>query len=620
MAQDSDNERESLMDKSSFSNGTEFSRVNEEFSTASGYTGYAGFSSQSVRRRTSSIDNHGSPETISSLQAQYGYKGPLGSSSPSWKSRQQTSFSDREPSGSVTINLRPRTSSLVISTTQRNVWRSLFLVLRWLVSRLLSFQSFITITFLSFSAVMLRLYSMPQVRRGTFLTFRGEKILPFLATVPLFIFALWTWSSGWWSLLRNSESPESENSLSRNHSVSHMRRRRAPVTLQLAPIFGAVFLFIIFILLKEHNRLKEYRDAAGNYYRYLHEESPAGSRSLSLGGIPIRAMTYNVFSRPPGISGRGGDDHKDERLMLLTPRLANYDVVCFQELFDAFSTRRSALMEAVATFGLRFFNFSPQKIFHIIDGGVSIVSRYPIVESDYIHYKNIVATTIDSIVGKGVLYARIELPSSLSSDRHVVWNSTSFPAGVNPAPIEKARFLHVFSTHMQAGDRLGYKPEKYHAGIRLKQAEEMRDFILRKTKDDFGPVLITGDFNINARISRENASDSKWYKGLMSVLKSTSDSSKDMEPLQLYDLLHLSYGEHPITDDSKCIDYFLFDPRQGRVIASYVDDDAVHIEPFLIAPEEQDPDHSIGAPSLSDHSALISTLRVILHSPSLEEK
>lgn len=626
MARDSDCENEPLKESST----RVFDTVNalqsaNEFSTSSGYAGFAGPTIESVRRRTSSIDNYHSEATLAALQAQYGSRNSQGSSSLHWKQRQNNFPSERDASTSVAINLRSRTGSLGRHSPNWGVESRRLGVLKSLLNSALSVSGALTLFVIFFCATMWRLYSMPQVRRGTFLTFRGEKILPFLGTFPLVVLLVVAWSNGWWIFRRNNYLSSVDSD--RASPSAAIPRRRVPLVLQISPIVTAVFLIILYIFLKEHSRYNEYRDAASHYYRYLHEDVSDDTRSLSLGGIPVRVMTYNVFVRPPGITGAGGDDHKDERLKLLAPRLANYDVICFQELFDSFSTRRSALMEAVSLFGLRFSAYLPRNLFmfppKVIDGGVSILSRYPIVETDHIHFRNIVTTTIDSIVGKGVLYARIELPSSLSSDIHSSWNSSSFPQGVvhseNPVAIEKARFLHVFSTHMQAGDRLGYKPEKYHAGIRLKQAEELRDFVLAKTKDDQGPVVITGDFNINARVSRENSSDSKWYKELMKRLQSSSSAIEEMEPLHLHDLLYLRFNEHPITDDSKCIDYFLFDPRKGRVVASYVDDDAARIEPFRIAPEEQDPEHPMGAPSLSDHSAVISTLRVLLRSPEMRE-
>jgi endonuclease/exonuclease/phosphatase family metal-dependent hydrolase len=623
MTQDSDCEREPLKEKTRFSNGARESVNSQEVSTSSGFASFAGPTIESVRRRTSSIDNHHSEATLAAFQAQYAAKVTPSSSSSYWKQRYNNLSSEREAPGSIAINLRSRGGSFVRQSPIRSAELSVVGFLRLFVAALLTIRGVFAFFIISFCAIMWRLYSMPQVRRGTFLTFRGEKILPFLGTFPLIVLFIVAWSNGWWKSI-SSRDPSSFN-VDHSSPTTNLRRRRVPVILQILPILTAILLALLYIFLKEHSRYADFKEAASQYYRYLHEDVTEGSRSLSLGGIPIRAMTYNVFIRPPGITGAGGDDHKDERLRLLAPRLANYDVICFQELFDSFSTRRSALIEAVSLFGLRFSAYLPRNFFmfppKIIDGGVSILSRYPIVETDYIHFRNIVTTTIDSIVGKGVLYARIELPSSLSSDIHSSWNSSSFPQGVvyseHPVAIEKARFLHVFSTHMQAGDRLGYKPEKYHAGIRLKQIEEMRDFVLRKTKDDQGPILITGDFNINARVSRDNSSDSKWYRELMKRLQAPSSAEEQLEPLNLYDLLYLHFKEHPITDDSKCIDYFLFDPRKGRVVASYVDDDAAHIEPFRIAPEEQDPDHPMGAPTLSDHSAVISTLRVLLHSPEV---
>jgi len=333
-------------------------------------------------------------------------------------------------------------------------------------------------------------------------------------------------------------------------------------------------------------------------------------------GLPVRLLSYNICVRPPGVSGSSGDDLKDERLKLLLPELASFDIICFQELFDAYSNRRSAMQAALKEYGLRHHVYLPKRILGIppkfVDGGVSIFSRFPIVAWDYIHYRNVVYHTIDALVGKGVLYARIELPVYWPADFPRKWNRSAFPSStVQAKQVESqtnARYLHIFSTHMQAGDRPGYEPEAYHAEIRFHQAEEMRDFIARKVADDAGPVLITGDFNINARISPENPHESRWYRELMQRFGS---APRQGAALQVVDLVSLAHsGMHPITDDGKCIDYLLFDPRQGPVIAHGDENGAVRIYRYTVPEAARTrifPEEDF---SLSDHSAVLARLRI----------
>eukprot|EP00871_Galdieria_phlegrea_P004794 jgi/Galph1/5315/GphlegSOOS_G3991.1 len=341
----------------------------------------------------------------------------------------------------------------------------------------------------------------------------------------------------------------------------------------------------------------------------------------------IQLMTYNAFCRPPGIAGDEGEDYKDERLELLLTRLSKLDVICFQELFDAFCNRRQAFLEAAKRLGFQYYCFLPRNLLgmfppRVIDGGVTILSKWPIVYTNYWHYRHCVYSTVDSFVGKGCLYARISLVDWLSlskenhqgmtKDNHVVVSSES-------------KYLHVFSTHMQAGDRPGYQHESYHARIRVGQLEEMRDFIHWQIAQDDGPILITGDFNINARASMEDDSDSFWYEDLMERLQDCPSAKilpklqekrrramkeEKIENLHLVDWLSLSYnGRHPITDGTKCIDYLLFDPRKGPLdIMNQEEICKTMVDPFVISLQEKQHCPQDMPATLSDHYAIIGKL------------
>ncbi|ETM51614.1 hypothetical protein L914_04590 [Phytophthora nicotianae] len=297
----------------------------------------------------------------------------------------------------------------------------------------------------------------------------------------------------------------------------------------------------------------------------------------------LAVLSMNIFCRPEGIhSGQWfkTGDYKDLRVALLLRKMAKFDVVILQEMFEAGPRQRRFVREAYAM-GFRYHCGSvwPRLLdSRLIDGGLLILSRYPIVERDQLAYSQ--GSGSDGICAKGVLYARIQLSPDLSDS------------------------LHVFTTHTQAGDN--YKDYS----IRLAQLQEMHRFIARTIRDDPGvPVLITGDFNLDARHDLVHDSqtglaistrcrESKVYQQLVADFErvvrearlnfareagKTVDADNTADPL-IIDLMKrcdtTKLGEeiHPITNgdghsllfhktdplslekDGKCIDYMFFFP------------------------------------------------------------
>ncbi|KAG7397418.1 hypothetical protein PHYBOEH_000772 [Phytophthora boehmeriae] len=187
----------------------------------------------------------------------------------------------------------------------------------------------------------------------------------------------------------------------------------------------------------------------------------------------LAVLSLNIFCRPEGIhSGQWfkTGDHKDLRVALLLRKIARFDVVILQEMFETGPRQKRFVRDAYAM-GFRYHCGSvwPRLLdSRLIDGGLLILSRFPIVERDQIAFSQ--GSGSDGICAKGVLYARIQLSPDLSDS------------------------LHVFTTHTQAGDN------RKEYGIRLAQLQEMHRFIARTIRNDPGvPVLITGDFNLDAR-------------------------------------------------------------------------------------------------------------------------
>jgi len=91
------------------------------------------------------------------------------------------------------------------------------------------------------------------------------------------------------------------------------------------------------------------------------------------------------------IVNTNGTDYKEQRLKAFTDRYLNdYDIICFQELFDWLSTRKQRIILEAKKAGLPYHAFSPApKYFstYCCDAGLLIVSKYPITNSDFTNYK-----------------------------------------------------------------------------------------------------------------------------------------------------------------------------------------------------------------------------------------
>lgn len=58
----------------------------------------------------------------------------------------------------------------------------------------------------------------------------------------------------------------------------------------------------------------------------------------------VRLLTLNVFLRPPPIK-TNLDDYKEERFLEIMRIIQNYDIVCFQEMFQMGTFRSERIIE-----------------------------------------------------------------------------------------------------------------------------------------------------------------------------------------------------------------------------------------------------------------------------------
>ena len=226
----------------------------------------------------------------------------------------------------------------------------------------------------------------------------------------------------------------------------------------------------------EENKENEIDDATSiktsskNTYELQNSENNLNNR--------IKILTYNFFLRPPPVK-TNESDYKNERLNDFLLFLPNFDIICFQEVFGAFSERKHKIIKEAKKNGFNYFLISKNPSFfskYLVDGGLLLLSKYQIIENDWFPY--FINISGDAVSKKGILYAKIQIGK---------------------------RFLFLFSTHLQAS----YYDESFESfnntvQTRTHQTEELINYIynkiliLPKNEIENGKIILLGDLNIDA--------------------------------------------------------------------------------------------------------------------------
>jgi endonuclease/exonuclease/phosphatase family metal-dependent hydrolase len=242
----------------------------------------------------------------------------------------------------------------------------------------------------------------------------------------------------------------------------------------------------------------------------------------------IRVLTYNIFLRPPPVKNNE-NDWKDERMIDFIKQMENFDIICLQEMFGSLTSRREALIKYANRSGLFFHVDVPSPSFfskNIIDGGLLILSRFPIVESEFRPFKYTVLSC--SVVEKGILYAKIKV-----KDSHIA----------------------IFNVHLQA-TYFDVSMEQWNlcTKTRLSHVQEISEFIYhciidrKLTKED--RILLMGDFNIDAHGLKHkiNKIDEKGNKFEFELLDEYGFLIQTLnENFFALDLIKNKFNTHPFT-------------------------------------------------------------------------
>eukprot|EP01111_Echinosteliopsis_oligospora_P013176 TRINITY_DN4657_c0_g1_i1.p1 TRINITY_DN4657_c0_g1~~TRINITY_DN4657_c0_g1_i1.p1 ORF type:complete len:401 (+),score=118.37 TRINITY_DN4657_c0_g1_i1:90-1292(+) len=240
----------------------------------------------------------------------------------------------------------------------------------------------------------------------------------------------------------------------------------------------------------------------------------------------LRLLSYNLYCLPYLVTffAPAACPLPNERCKAFLPLINDYDIMGIQELWNP----RFKVVEKAAT-DLGFYVVGSQEVSYadffslkVFSGGLMIISRYPIVLTKEIRFPR--GLDVDAHVTKGILYAKIKVEST---------------------------FVHVFNTHMQASyGNAEYQLTSPYSEVRKKQLDQMAKFMIEMTKEDEYPIVILGDFNVNARaISQDNTTfvenmESAEYLDMIRTLSGDLFTVVDV-------LKHFHDGNHPITYEGK---------------------------------------------------------------------
>ncbi|MDE1231618.1 sphingomyelin phosphodiesterase [Vibrio aestuarianus] len=169
----------------------------------------------------------------------------------------------------------------------------------------------------------------------------------------------------------------------------------------------------------------------------------------------FKVMTYNVWALPVVAS------HISDRFSVIPEYVKGYDALMLQEVFA--SGRDAFLRDLAKEYPYQTKMLNKPGV-NIYDGGVTIVSRYPIVNQGQYAFPDCSGT--DCFADKGINYAEI---------------------------IKNGKAYHLFATHTAAFDT---DTARHY---RQRQFKQMRSFAQSLAILPSDTVIYGGDFNVNKR-------------------------------------------------------------------------------------------------------------------------
>jgi endonuclease/exonuclease/phosphatase family metal-dependent hydrolase len=185
-------------------------------------------------------------------------------------------------------------------------------------------------------------------------------------------------------------------------------------------------------------------------------------------------MTVNAFLRPEPFAAK---DRTHCRAKQLGERLrqSQFDIIALNETFNEPDTRLLArqLKHSHPYTRLR----RPTDMTLGVNGGLSLISRYPILESNTRRFEECNGLVSDCLASKGFLHAVIRISDRLK--------------------------VNAITTHLDSG------PSKGDRQARESQLKEIAEFIRTNDSTNKWPTFLMGDLNINGITSEFNSLGAK---------------------------------------------------------------------------------------------------------------
>ena len=194
----------------------------------------------------------------------------------------------------------------------------------------------------------------------------------------------------------------------------------------------------------------DYTGGYDDFYYTIRNRNQAEPQS---GDDALKVLTYNIWALPMLASNIG------DRLEEMPKVLQGYDVLLLQE---AFASASEDLLQTLSSEYPYQTEILDEPGFNLYNGGVVIVSRYPIAATDYLVFQDCTGT--DCFADKGVVYAEV---------------------------IRDGKAYHVTATHTASFD------SDEARALRQQQFQQIRGLIDAKDIPAFDAVMMGGDFNVN---------------------------------------------------------------------------------------------------------------------------
>lgn len=195
----------------------------------------------------------------------------------------------------------------------------------------------------------------------------------------------------------------------------------------------------------------------------------------------FRILTYNLYMRTPNLFFWNKQKRRTE---LLPAVLGGFDILILEEVFH--DKYREQLVEELT----EAYPFVSEMLGEDSglkqDGGVIMLSRWPIVAQDQILYGDACAGA-DCLATKGAIYLQIN---------------------------KQGRMVHVAGTHTQASVE--------HRPVRAQQFKILSDWLAQKDIPITEPLFISGDLNVD----KFSGSETGEYQDMLSILAASLPGSQ----------------------------------------------------------------------------------------------